>query len=556
MYHTTGNGRLLVLVNSSARPCDRFLLDETIFGALTHMGLPFATLDMATQALTPEEACGSAALVLAQENITASLDESSCNAIAQAVSEGVGLINFDYALRNACPPMRSFLKLEPEHYPVYSDLLVRTETTHMITARQEPGGPVQAKRCLPVQVLKETGSAWQVLWHAVLGKDQLIYTRHLIPGLSLEPSHVPALAVNDSGRGRVVQFLTTPRLWMNDFIGHAAGLDDVFYRALVWAARKPFVAKPIPPFVTARIDDCSGAHDFQYVDILSKYGYIPSIACFWDRLSQRGLKILRKKHDQGLARFQTHAFSYYDLMYFDFGKGEYPEEKLRKQFEREDEVMSRHGLTLPTTAHAHWNAMGTNVLPCLKERGRTSIENPCRLGEMKCERTAIQVHPYHSPAMGYDFLEEDPEFFRFFCQFRAQGTGTVDFLEGNVLTWLGQSPSNNVDQAIANGISQVSQGLDGLFFGQIVSHEQKLSVMTLAEIEKMIKGIDDGLRGRERLFRSLDDIAAYLREHRRSRIASASVTDGKLEYALAGPGEVRQVVRRYEGDDEGTPETV
>ena len=45
---------------------------------------------------------------------------------------------------------------------------------------------------------------------------------------------------------------------LNSVKGPLYGLDDLFWRSMVWAARKPFVMQGMPPFVTMRMDDASG----------------------------------------------------------------------------------------------------------------------------------------------------------------------------------------------------------------------------------------------------------------------------------------------------------
>lgn len=555
MQQAEGNGRVLVLVDSRGRTCDRFLPDKVILNALVHMGIPFAVHDTATTPLTPGETAGSAVVLVAQEHLLAGLNREAILALQQGVAQGVGLVNFDNALHEIDPGVLSWLGLDPEDYAVHSDVLTPLCPDHPVTRRSRHGELIRAQRMVPVKALKAHDPAWAPLLHAVLGKEQLITTRHLVPGLSLVPSHVPVLMARDADGGRMIQWLAGSRLWLQDFLGHGADLDDMFYHAIVWAARKPFACKPIPPFVTARIDDCSGAHDFKYVDVFNAHGYVPAVACFWDGLDERHWPVLKALQEQDKARLLTHAFSYYDLLYFNFGRGDYSDVELRARFEKEDALMKAHGIELPPVAHAHWNAMGSNILPFLKARGRLYIENPARLGEMKIERTFLAVHPYGSPRLGYDFMEEDPDMFRYFCHFHPADTRTPDFLEGDVLTWLGQAARNDVDKAVDRGTSQVRQGLNSMFFGQLVTHEQKLSVMRLDEVDTMLKGIDARLNRPDILFRPLDEIAAYLREHRQSTISSIRVEDGRLEYSVSGPGKVSQIVRRYDGDEQETMET-
>src|SRR5262249_34927523 len=56
------------------------------------------------------------------------------------------------------------------------------------------------------------------------------------------------------GSGRVVNFGTYDYLRADRF-GFVMGLDDLFWRSLVWAARKPFVLRGYPRFFAVQQDD-------------------------------------------------------------------------------------------------------------------------------------------------------------------------------------------------------------------------------------------------------------------------------------------------------------
>ncbi|HLJ90405.1 MAG TPA: BACON domain-containing carbohydrate-binding protein, partial [Candidatus Angelobacter sp.] len=62
------------------------------------------------------------------------------------------------------------------------------------------------------------------------------------------------LTVNTFGSGRVVNFGTYDYLRADRF-GFVMGLDDLFWRSLVWAAKKPFVLRGYPRFFAPQQDD-------------------------------------------------------------------------------------------------------------------------------------------------------------------------------------------------------------------------------------------------------------------------------------------------------------
>ena len=61
------------------------------------------------------------------------------------------------------------------------------------------------------------------LAEGILGKDQLVYIRHLSPWSAFEPGNYPILFATHWGKGKAVQFTLNSRVWRNAFFGHAVG---------------------------------------------------------------------------------------------------------------------------------------------------------------------------------------------------------------------------------------------------------------------------------------------------------------------------------------------
>lgn len=68
------------------------------------------------------------------------------------------------------------------------------------------------------------------------------------------------------GGGRPVQWATCQ--WMRaDVRRPLGGLDDLVWRSVVGAARKPFGMQVLPPVLTMRMDDASGPIEWLYTAI-------------------------------------------------------------------------------------------------------------------------------------------------------------------------------------------------------------------------------------------------------------------------------------------------
>ena len=90
-----GNGCLLVIVNSAGNHWDHLIVKETILDALTHFGMPYRVLDLALQRPAASVLSNCACVILAQNRLGSYLTEAETALIADAVKEGIGLVNFD-----------------------------------------------------------------------------------------------------------------------------------------------------------------------------------------------------------------------------------------------------------------------------------------------------------------------------------------------------------------------------------------------------------------------------------------------------------------------------
>jgi hypothetical protein len=298
-----------------------------------------------------------------------------------------------------------------------------------------------------------------------------------VPRTAYEPSQFPAVLAASCGRGRAVLFAFSPRLWHRDFFGHAMGLDALFWRAVVWAARKPFVAQLMPPYVTLRVDDAIGRHDFCYVNVMNDHGLHPLIACFVDEVPADLAPFMRARSERGQVDWDAHALDYYRLIPFNFGVGEYDDDRLAQIFARVDAWYAEGGFQPPRTAYFHWGEIGRNALPYLKARGRTFVYSPYHLGQLKWERIFPNWWPYGLNSLFYDHHPEDPDLYNVGASLPRH------IIEPDVLTgcttWAGDNPTNDMAKAAGRSAQAVRLALDSGFFAEMTTHEQKFAVLSL-----------------------------------------------------------------------------
>ena len=419
-------------------------------------------------------------------------------------------------------------------------------TPHTITAMQSPGEYHHLDRMVTNILPGTYGSHVTPLAEILLGKEQLVYTRHLSPNSAFEPRNHPVVFAANCGQGRAVQFTVNVRLWRNAVYGHARGLDDLVWRSIVWAARKPFAMLMTPPYITLSLDDCSGRHDLGYVDIAHKYGITMMPSLMLSNIGEHLYSRIADDMRSGRAVYNTHAMSYYDLFIYDFGKAEKSDAAIKANFEFEDQWWSRIGVTQGPVNRFHWGEYGQKALPYLKQRGRTVFVPALQIGLHKADQCMADGYaPYNLQNCYYDFLPNDNDFFTF-ASFPPRGS--EDFLTG-CTALLAESPRNDVAKAVASGITKLTMPLRCGFAAELVSHEQKFEVLSLPEWDAICSGIVSGLTDLNPIYTTHETIACFYQAKRQSALARVNRTGDTLRCELSGRSDVALPVSVFDADD-------
>lgn len=533
---TAGNMAVVVVVDSTAPYQFRCFVHETVIIPLQHFGIPFRLLDLAIERPSRQILAGCAGVILAQDNIGARLTNGEFHLIADAVrKEGIGLINLDWDLRRYPTEFLQifgFSKFNPD--PCATNLFYVPASSHYICGLHRSQTFEESDKMVRFLIASEYGSEVETLVDAVAGKEQLIYIRHLVPGGSFEPDHFPVVFATRWGKGRAVQYTFNPRLWRQQAMGHPGGLSDVFWRSIIWAVRKPFVANIIPPLVGMEFDDCSGRHDFKYLDICTQYEYKPLVSLFIDKIKEKDRSILQRKVKNGEATVNTHGGgSYYDRLYYNFGRDEWSEEELKKRFEREDKFYRWLGVCPSRCVIAHAGELGHCALPFLKQRGRTFITaTSSHVGEHRVDQFAEDgFWPFNSSSYFYDNLPQDKDFYILgSCQ---KERTELDFLTSTT-PLLRESQTVDVERAAERGAEVIRLGLATASFAVLQTHEQKLGVMTLGQWEEILSRISQMTSGYKMIFSSLDDIVQRMKAKDSISITSAETSNKKRSITLIG----------------------
>jgi len=182
--------------------------------------------------------------------------------------------------------------------------------------------------------------------------------------LAVSGTH-PFLSVAEHGQGRAVQWGSYD--WMSHEVkGPLFGLDDLIWRSLVWAARKPFVMQGLPPFLTMRVDDVSGP--FDWIHTANEYDIKPWTGLFFKDINKTEAADLSELVRSGNATTSIHAFDD-EFFYYNHEVGNWSDEKQANNFREGTQWHKDNDILISEVVFPHFYEIGTNAFLGLSDWG-------------------------------------------------------------------------------------------------------------------------------------------------------------------------------------------
>ena len=336
----------------------------------------------------------------------------------------------------------------------------------------------------------------------------------------------PLVAVTSCGAGQAVQWGSYD--WAQpDVLGPVHGLDDLVWRSLVWAARKPFVMQALPAIATMRVDDAEGP--FDWVHTAAECGYKPWLGLFFGDVTDTDAADLSALTNSGQATAAVHAFNDSDedgnLFYFDRPAGEdYPDAEMAANFAQATAWFADHDIPISSFVLPHYYEFGTNVFSGLQAWGVEFVGTVLEPGPTY-GAPWLQAGPYRDFATGAsdstnplayaDFLtvpghpEFDGQFFDCLTEIRDE----------NGYEWY---PSDDVAASVYNGTQQLKRAFDSRVLGTLFTHEYPLDDITAAHWRATLEQINANIAGYAPLYLTMDDACQYVRALATSKISAAT----------------------------------
>ncbi len=364
---------------------------------------------------------------------------------------------------------------------------------------------------------------------------------------------VPFLVARSIGNGRAVQFGSGS--WFTKAVkGTVFGLDDLVWRSIVWAARKPFAMQCLPNFLTMRVDDTSGP--LSWADTAVNKGIKPYIAFFLEDIdaSEDESEHLASLVNSGQATANVHALASDSKFYWD-GSTYMPWSNLKMSmlYSEADAWHSKYDVPVGRSLVPHYYELGSTSLQGLVNRGIEYliiqmkpnlaygqpwlIAGPYRLYEYGASSEALPV--YYADYMS---LPEYPDFDNkfFVC--------VTEIRDDAGYEW---APDNDVNASVGRGTRQLKRAFDSRVLATLFTHEQYISAIDSTNWNAILNGVLANVSGYNPVFVTYDEACDYIRSIHDSDINSAifDKTSGILALTLTGETNVATKVFVYTEED-------
>ena len=362
----------LVLVNSQSPDYGDF--GRLIEPYLIQFGVPYQIRDISrVSARTGLERY--ALVVLGHQDLDAPrrfLSPEDEQALLGAVQSGTGLVSFDGLLASQPIQAGQAAQVGSAWAPLYdfagrifgftyrapakaSAVVIGDDAAHFIAAQGPVPRSVSLKAAMTVPGL-------------VAGPGARVVAKAGDQALVVAAEH---------GSGRAVLFSSYE--WVRPAVkGKVYGMDDLVWRSLVWAARKPFVLRGMPKFLAFRVDDVSGFgigtnQHLGWVTTSNRHGLKPWLGVFIDDMREdpEAVRNLARLTQEGQATAFVHARRWSQFFFLDeplrtddsgrniAGKP-WPDEKMAANWAEAEKFFAANGIRKSKVALPHFYEFARN----------------------------------------------------------------------------------------------------------------------------------------------------------------------------------------------------
>jgi hypothetical protein len=519
----------LVLVNSASASYQDY--PTYVKPYLDQFGVPYEELDVALHPV-PADLSGYALIIIGQRSIDPTgsrLDSTAQDSITSAVHGGVGLVNLDNDLFVGTTPRYSLINtifgFGSGGATTGSDVTI-SAVPQYITQLHTSGETIATRTMtlagitVPagVKVLATSGGA-------------------------------PFLTAATYGAGNAVQFASYD--WMSyDVLGPLRGLDDLVWRSVVWAARKPFVMRGMPPFVTFRMDDVS--NPMTWIPAANEAGFIPWAGVFTNDIDPTEAAGLSRLAHAGKATVGLHAFGTNDFFYFDHNNGvNFSDEQMAANYTAGSAWFTANNIPISTYLVPHYYEIGSNAFTGLLSWGVSCVGTQMDPGQLEATAPWMRAGPFRTTQSGQAYDRNANPYYSDFMTVPGHPEYNGQFFnlmtEIRDITGYEWQPSTDVANSIATGTAWLTRPIDGMEMATLFTHEYILpnNGVTSAEWSATMNGIAANLAPYHPIYISMDQACAYARALSTSKLSEASYDPGSNSVTATFMGSAAVATKFY-----------
>ncbi len=486
------SNKALVIVNSSSLYYSEFT--KYIKPYLDNFGVPYDLWDNSQQGQIPDFK-GYALLVFGHNRVYET--GYPFTKLDSAVYNGSGLLSFDNHLFEFNNQFSSLISGQS----IQANVIRINNTTHYITSLHNP------------DTYSPNNNVINLLSNWSIRQTNTLKNANVLAQISSGSVNIPLLEIANYGQGRIVKWAGYN--WMfESVLGPVYGMDDLLWKGMVWAARKPFALVGMPPIITMRVDDVDGygytdLSQLEWARICISYGFKPWIGTFNNNLSPLVVSKLKSFIDSGNATAGPHAFTSGDLIYFyNYGVSSYNVVNncyLAKKFYDDNK------LKISSFLACHYYELSSVAAPVLAEMGIKFLgmvyppdysyyqfPNSIAAGPYRLNGRT-RIHSEVRPLYYGDYITVGGvNFFNCFTEIRDDAG----------YDW---TPNNNVSETIGKGVRQLRRALNSMVLPTLFGHEYHFDVINSVNWTSIMSGISSSIAEYKPTFLTMDDAVKYVR---------------------------------------------
>lgn len=544
-----GNRSVLVMIDSRIASEKRDAELE-LFTMLRHLGLAFEVWEAADSfPSAPAHFSDRALYVLGHDGAGRAVSSARARQIVAAVQAGAGFLSLDRQVEEWPAELQALAPKIAGRWRC-QDLQV-SAPGHYLSAGHAPGSAWLLRQA--VVCACTTDADWQAI---VTANGQA------------------TIAVRTAGGGRQVFFGCGIRVYREDVFGHGRGYDGMLWRAIVWAAAKPLPTRSMPPYLTARIDDCNGAYSaFGYVEAFNRHGISPNLGLFIDEMGPSDWAGATRLFQKKGADFSMHAFrddfykarsnyrpyavladkpdlsnggkvTLFEGLGLDHDTGlNLPPAQLRRNVQRMDDAFAAAGIRHSRIINAHYGEVSYTSIPYFLERGASLLCNNNIPGQLYANQPLWRPRPYGLRGINgrsgtvIDHAPAHPELFFASVVYPPYEYAPthIDILNGYV-PFIGESPTVKREAAIARGCFNAQTSLDMMAWGLIMTHEERIDAISLEDWDAIVSAIvETTSKNWDVIPASREEVSVICQRLFRTTLVSAAVdADNRVVCELSG----------------------